>query len=364
MASTEQPSSIAPARAHGMNEEVEAGPNQAEHLSSNREKLLPFTVPPSDGSFDPLSSDFDPPSWARSFQRSRLELNGGKPLNIGLVFRDLDVYGFGNATDFQSSVGSFPLEVLGKLQSLFGRRKPQRQDILRSAEGVLYPGEMLAVLGPPGSGCSTFLKTLAGDTYGFNVADHATLNYHGISRSEMWNTLKGETVYVAEDDHHLPHLTVGDALYFAARTRNLKPPPGTSRRQYAEHLRDVIMNLLRISHTKRTKVGDDLIRGVSGGERKRVSIAEVLLGWAPLQSWDNSTRGLDSASAVQFCKVLRLQADTLGITSSVAIYQAPEEAYQVSVTPSHPAHPEARYRPALPQGGHFCSLQKGFPSSR
>ncbi len=72
------------------------------------------------------------------------------------------------------------------------------------------------------------------------------------------------------------------------------------------------------------------VRGVSGGERKRVSIAEAALSAAPLQCWDNSTRGLDSANAVEFCKTLRMSTDLAGSTACVAIYQAPQNAYNVS----------------------------------
>jgi ATP-binding cassette subfamily G (WHITE) protein 2 (PDR) len=64
--------------------------------------------------------------------------------------------------------------------------------------------------------------------------------------------------------------------------------------------------------------------------RKRVSIAETMLAGSSLQCWDNSTRGLDSATAVQFCKSLRLSADVAGSTASVAIYQSPQSAYEVS----------------------------------
>lgn len=58
-----------------------------------------------------------------------------------------------------------------------------------------------------------------------------------------------------------------------------------------------------------------------------MSIAEAALGGAPLQAWDNSTRGLDSANAVEFCKTLRNSTDLLGATACVAIYQAPQSAY-------------------------------------
>lgn len=53
----------------------------------------------------------------------------------------------------------------------------------------------------------------------------------------------------------------------------------------------VVMAMFGISHTVNTRVGNDFVRGVSGGERKRVTIAEATLSFAPLQAWDNSTRG-------------------------------------------------------------------------
>lgn len=89
------------------------------------------------------------------------------------------------------------------------------------------------------------------------------------------------------------------------------------------------MAMFGLSHTLNSKVGNDFVRGVSGGERKRVTIAEAALSFAPLQCWDNSTRGLDSANAVEFCKTLRTQCDVFKASTCVAIYQAPQAAYEV-----------------------------------
>ncbi|KAM5366703.1 hypothetical protein ACJZ2D_010379 [Fusarium nematophilum] len=214
---------------------------------------------------------------------------------------------------------------------LFGD-KGQRIDILRGLEGVVHAGEMLWVLGPPGSGCSTLPRTIAGDTYGFHIDARATLNYQGIRPEQMATAYRGEAISTAEVDHHFPHLTVGDTLYFAARARcppTDKISDNIDRREYAEHLRDVIMAMFGISHTKHTRVGNDFVRGVSGGERKRATIAEAALGFSPLQCWDNSTRGLDSANFIEFCRNLKNQSDILGISSCVAIYQAPQAAYEV-----------------------------------
>jgi ATP-binding cassette, subfamily G (WHITE), member 2, PDR len=152
----------------------------------------------------------------------------------------------------------------------------------------------------------------------------------GISKETMRKDFRGECIYQAEVDVHFPQLTVGQTLSFAAEARAPRNRfPGVSRKQYAEHMRDVIMAVFGISHTMNTKVGNDFIRGVSGGERKRVSIAEAALGGSPVQCWDNSTRGLDSATALEFVKTLRNSTDLLGSTAIVAIYQASQSIYDV-----------------------------------
>ncbi|KAM0324525.1 hypothetical protein ACHAQA_007910 [Verticillium albo-atrum] len=292
-----------------------------------RDSLFPV---PNGGPLDPDSPQFKARDWAKAFYDARTKASGGtSPSTSGVAFKNLDVFGFGTATDFQKSVGNIVLEGKAMVDKLL-RRDQQRIDILRGLEGIVNDGEMLAVLGPPGSGCSTFLKTIAGDTHGFHVADDAVMNYRGIRPEQMKTAYRGEAIYTAEVDHHFAHLTVGDTLYFAARARCPKNiPEGISRQHYAEHLRDVTMAMFGISHTKNTRVGDDYIRGVSGGERKRVTIAEAALGYSPLQCWDNSTRGLDSANALEFCRTLRTQADVMGCASCVAIYQAPQAAYDV-----------------------------------
>ena len=285
---------------------------------------------PADGPLDPNGSKFNARKWAKAFYALRETTTGDAPIRTSSVaFRDLGVHGYGTPTDFQKSVGNIFLEGLTVVKQLLGRQK-QRIDILHGVEGVVETGEMLMVLGPPGSGCSTMLKTIAGDTHGLYTDKQSTINYKGITPEQMHTAFKGEAIYTAEVDAHFPHMTVGDTLYFAARARCPKNiPDNTSRRQYAEYLRDVTLTIFGIAHIKDTRVGDNFIRGVSGGERKRVTIAEAALSYSPLQCWDNSTRGLDSANALQFCKTLRIQADILGTTACVAIYQASQDAYEV-----------------------------------
>jgi ABC-type multidrug transport system ATPase subunit len=102
-----------------------------------------------------------------------------------------------------------------------------------------------------------------------------------------------------------------------------------SRSDHAKYMAQIIMAVFGLSHTYNTQVGDDFVRGVSGGERKRVSIAEMALAHAPIAAWDNSTRGLDSATALKFVEALRLSADITGSCHAVAAYQASQSIYDI-----------------------------------
>jgi ABC-type multidrug transport system permease subunit/ABC-type multidrug transport system ATPase subunit len=174
------------------------------------------------------------------------------------------------------------------------------------------------------------LKTIAGDYNGIFIDDKSYFNYQGMTAKEMHTHHRGEAIYTAEVDTHFPQLTVGETLTFAAHARAPRQlPDGVSKTLFANHARDVVMAMFGISHTINTRVGNEYIRGVSGGERKRVTIAEAALSNAPLQCWDNSTRGLDSANAIEFCKTLRLQTELFGSTACVSIYQSPQSAYDL-----------------------------------
>ncbi|KAE9566150.1 ZEB2-regulated ABC transporter 1 [Colletotrichum fructicola] len=300
--------------------------------SSTQEGSLDASkAPKQDGPLDPFGANFDAREWAKSFYRFRSD--SCEVRKAGVAFRKLTISGYGADTAYQQTVGNaWWLTAVAAMRGLL-RMKRQQVRILHNLEGVLNDGEMLCVLGPPGSGCSTFLRTIAGDTQGTQVAETAHLNYRGVSADEMKRYFKGDAIYTAEEDVHFPALSVADTLFFAARARAPKTRPGgLTADEYARRVRDVTMAMLGIQHTMETPVGGtdgDTVRGVSGGERKRVSIAEAALSFAPIQCWDNSTRGLDSAATVDLCKTLRIQSDIMGMASAVAIYQAPQMAYEL-----------------------------------
>lgn len=96
-----------------------------------------------------------------------------------VAFRNLTVFGFGTSTDYQKTFANYPLAYLSRLRVLFGHTRKIRVDILKDFEGLVACGEILLVLGRPGSGCTTFLKTLAGQTHGLHVDDSSNINYQG-----------------------------------------------------------------------------------------------------------------------------------------------------------------------------------------
>lgn len=282
-----------------------------------------------DSPLNPNSEKFSARAWAKSVLEV-VSNEGATFRTSGVAFQHLNVFGYGAGTDFQKDVGNVWLDVADSIRSLFGGSRKRKIDILRDLDGVVNAGEMLVVLGPPGSGCSTFLKTIAGEMNGIYVEDSSYFNYQGVPADEMHRHHRGECIYTAEVDVHFPMLTVGDTLTFAANARAPSHIPGNIPKSvFTNHVRDVVMAMFGISHTLNTRVGNEYVRGVSGGERKRVTISEAALSGAPLQCWDNSTRGLDSANAIEFCKTLRLQSELFGSTACVSIYQAPQSAYDL-----------------------------------
>ncbi|KAL4787431.1 ABC-2 type transporter-domain-containing protein [Aspergillus varians] len=318
---------------HAAEEEITRLAQQLTHQStkySTHNIENPFIDVNEESSLNPANPNFKAKNWMKNI----LALSSRDPerypaRQAGLSFRNLSIHGYGSPTDYQKDVFNSVLQIGGLVRSIMGAGN-QKIEILRRFDGLVKAGEMLVVLGRPGSGCSTFLKTIAGEMNGIHMDKDSELNYQGIPAKQMRKQFRGEAIYTAETDVHFPQLSVGDTLKFAALARCPRNRlPGVSREQYATHMRDVVMAMLGLTHTINTRVGNDFVRGVSGGERKRVSIAEATLSGSPLQCWDNSTRGLDSANALEFCRTLNLMTKYAGATVAVAIYQASQSAYDV-----------------------------------
>ncbi|TVY80888.1 ZEB2-regulated ABC transporter [Lachnellula suecica] len=259
---------------------------------------------------------------ARKWLHQRQEIDR---LRLGVSFQDLECHGFTTSTTFQRSVVSYALAFPRLFARLFSSQLPQRVQILSNLDGCVKPGEILLVLGRPGSGCSSFLKVLSGDTHGIHIGESSKINYAGISYDQMQRDFKGDSIYVAELDKHFPELTLGQTLTFAAATRETN----MNHKATSQDTSRDVATLLGLRDAFDTKMGNALIRGVSGGETRRASISEALISGAQLQCWDNSTRGLDSSTAQKFIELLRLSTDELQSTAVMSIYQASNSMYNI-----------------------------------
>jgi ATP-binding cassette subfamily G (WHITE) protein 2 (PDR) len=288
-----------------------------------------------DPRLDPNSDEFQSRYWIKNLKALMdTDPEHYKTYSLGVTYKSLRTSGTATDADYQSTVLNAPFkfayQYAKELLSSKAAKQKTQFDILKSMDAIIRPGEVVVVLGRPASGCTTMLKTIASNTHGFHVGEESQISYEGLTPHEVKKHFRGEIVYNAESDIHFPHLTVGQTLLTAAKFRTPRNRiPGISREQYAEVITDVYMATYGLSRTKNTKVGSALVHGVSGGERKRVSIAEVSLAGARLQCWDNATRGLDAATALEFIRALRTSADVLETVALIAIYQCSQDAYDL-----------------------------------
>ncbi|KAI9477046.1 ABC-2 type transporter-domain-containing protein [Coemansia mojavensis] len=254
---------------------------------------------------------------------------------FGLVFRDLSIYG----TDVSNKHISTLVTPIWKLikgvrngwgvpEMLAAGISGNRRQLTHSFSGEVKEGEMLLVLGRPGSGCSTLLRVLGNRCKGYKHID-GKVSYGGLSPDEVQKHYRGEVAHNAEEDFHFPTLTVRQTLEFAIRCKTPSAQVLDDREKYRTDVLDMLLDMYGLRSCADTIVGNAFLRGVSGGERKRVSIAEQVAAGAAIEVWDGSTRGLDSSSALDYVRSLRIGADVLQKAVVASIYQASESIYKL-----------------------------------
>ncbi|KAK1322872.1 ABC transporter G family member 25 [Acorus calamus] len=199
----------------------------------------------------------------------------------------------------------------------------QERTILNNVSGAASPGEITAVLGPSGSGKSTLLNALVGRLH---PTPHASLSgsitaNDGASKP---SALRRRTGYVAQEDLLYPHLTVRESLVFCALLRLPRALTSDAKRRAAE----AVIAELGLGKCADTLIGSVFVRGVSGGERKRVSIGQEMLVGPSLLVLDEPTSGLDSTAAHRLVLTMHGLARK-GMTVVMSIHQPSSRVYQV-----------------------------------
>jgi ATP-binding cassette, subfamily G (WHITE), member 2, PDR len=149
-------------------------------LPSSEGQWHQVLYPKAGSSLDPQSPVFDGRSWVKAFVDLYNSNLPTRPRSLGVAFRNLTVYGDTSGARHQASAGNIFLSAIESVaRRLGGVQKSKQVTILKDFEGVLDEGQLLLVLGPPGSGCSTLLKTIAGETAGLRVSPETNWNYRG-----------------------------------------------------------------------------------------------------------------------------------------------------------------------------------------
>ncbi|KAB1222518.1 ABC transporter G family member 22 [Morella rubra] len=195
--------------------------------------------------------------------------------------------------------------------TLKGMRTSVEKDILNGITGSVNPGEVLALMGPSGSGKTTLLNLLGGRLIQPTVGGSVTYNDQPYSKF-----LKSRIGFVTQDDVLFPHLTVKETLTYAAL---LRLPKTLTREEKEKRAIDVIHEL-GLERCQDTMIGGSFVRGISGGERKRVSIGNEILINPSILFLDEPTSGLDSTTALRTVQMLQDIAEA-GKTVITTIHQ-------------------------------------------
>ncbi|WOL11853.1 ABC transporter G family member 25-like [Canna indica] len=195
---------------------------------------------------------------------------------------------------------------------------PEERVILNGISGMASPGELLAVLGPSGSGKSTLLSVLTGRLQGKH-SGAVLANGRPLAKPVL-----RRTGFVTQDDVLYPHLTVRETLVFCAMLRL----PRTVARDAKVAAAEAVMAELGLCKCADTAVGGTFVRGISGGERKRVSIGHEMLLNPSLLVLDEPTSGLDSTAASRLVATLGGLARN-GRTVVTSVHQPASRVYQM-----------------------------------
>jgi ABC-type multidrug transport system ATPase subunit/ABC-type multidrug transport system permease subunit len=244
------------------------------------------------------------------------------------------------------------IESIGNALHIFPSRK-QPMTVLHNVSGIIKPRRMTLLLGPPGSGKTTLLRALAGKLdEDLKVLGKVTYNGHGMNEFVPQRT----AAYISQHDLHIGEMTVRETLAFSARCQGV----GTryemltelSRREKAANIKpdhdidvymkasamggqessivtDYILKILGLEVCADTVVGNEMLRGISGGQRKRVTTGEMLVGPARALFMDEISTGLDSSTTYQIVNSLRQTIHILGGTAVISLLQPAPETYNL-----------------------------------
>ena len=200
--------------------------------------------------------------------------------------------------------------------------KPDRTILDGSLKGKASPGRMLAIMGPSGSGKSSLIHAIAGrieENKKITLSGDRYINHQKLSGDSML-----PAAFIEQEVNFFPHMTVKETLDFRVELKLGSKLNKADRDDVVSNLID----MLGLQSSENTIVGNSKVRGLSGGERKRLSIACELISSPPVIILDEPTSGLDSYQAGQVTKSLRKLADS-GKTIIAVIHQPSQNVFSM-----------------------------------
>ncbi|KAF0704048.1 hypothetical protein As57867_007419, partial [Aphanomyces stellatus] len=154
-----------------------------------------------------------------------------------------------------------------------------------------------------------------------------SVTYNGWKPDQV--DLSSLAAYVEQSDNHFPTLTVKETFEFAHKCLVGTVDSNDSLAANEEHAVDILISVLGLTECTDTIIGDDMVRGVSGGQKRRVTLGEMLTGHASALLLDEFSNGLDASTAYDIAKVIRSMANILGNTVVMSMLQPPPEVYDL-----------------------------------
>jgi ABC-type multidrug transport system ATPase subunit len=195
--------------------------------------------------------------------------------------------------------------------------------LLENVWGEVPEKQTTAIMGPSGAGKTSLLNILAGRAASrgnLSIESDVRLNNFAVDPTDIH--VRQHIAFVAQDDSLQPTSTPREAIYFSAKLRLPKSTP----ERHLNKLVDRMLEELGLAQCAETVVGGALLKGISGGERKRTSVGVELVVRPAMVFLDEPTSGLDSFSAVQLCQVLKKVANA-GSSVLFTIHQPASEIF-------------------------------------
>ncbi|KAH9670318.1 ABC transporter G family member 37 [Citrus sinensis] len=208
-------------------------------------------------------------------------------------------------------------------------------NILNHVSGILKPGRMTLLLGPPGCGKSTFLKALSGNLDP-SLKVTGEVSYNGYKLEEF--VPPKTSAYISQNDLHIAEMTVRETVDFSARCQGVGSREETmmevSRREKEAGIVpdpdiDTYMKILGLDVCADTMVGNAMRRGISGGQKKRLTTGEMIVGPTKALFMDEITNGLDSSTAYQIIACIQQLVHITDSTALISLLQPAPETFDL-----------------------------------